>query len=424
MKRSGQGGDHVQRGIARAEVVHFDLESQLSEPADRLDDLPGVLGVGRLGDLEPEIAGSEPVFLKNREQGRNEVGIVHVDARRVHRHGHREVEALPPFLDLGGGRAPDVVVEGLYEPVLLEEGNEDAGTDQAEGGMLPAHQGLGAREHRNFGSHVELGLVVDLELPLGDSAGEVLDELVMVERLPVHLGIVGGNVPREVVAHRVGRDLGAVEAPLHVYALVHGFVDAHAQAHARARRVAHERGGDALHELPVAGAVGNIEQEGVRTAPAGEALGLLGHPAEAGAYLPEDLVAVGFAEALVDHVEMVHVDEGRVHVQLLVEHVELLGVAEEVLARVEAGDGVALRVFDDLPVLVELHGAADAGQDDFGVGIALGDEVACAEFQALDFGVLLARHDDDGDLAQLGVLFQGAQHVLAAEAGHVQVQKH
>ena len=246
----------------------------------------------------------------------------------------------------------------------------------------------------------------------------------MVERLPVHFGVVGGNIPREVVAHRVGRDLGAVEAPLHVYALVHGFVDAHAQAHARARRVAHERGGDAPHEIPVAGAVGNVEQKGVRTAPAGKPPDILDHLVEAGAYLPEDLVAVTFAEALVDHVEMVHVDEGRVHVQILVEKVELLGVAVEVLARVEAGDGVALRVLDDLPVLVELHGAADAGQDDFGVGIALGDEVACAEFQALDFGVLLARHDNDGDLAQFRGLLQGAEHVLAAEARHVQVQKH
>ena len=60
-----QRGNHIQRGIPGAEVIHLDLEAHVLELCHSLDDLLRILCVGRLRDFQKQFAGLEPVILQN-----------------------------------------------------------------------------------------------------------------------------------------------------------------------------------------------------------------------------------------------------------------------------------------------------------------------------------------------------------------------
>ena len=84
---------------------------------------------------------------------------------------------------------------------------------------------------------------------------------------------------------------------------------------------------------------------------------------------PEHLVRVSPAEALIDHPEPVDVHNNRVGRFIPVEQVILLRVAMEVLPVVQAGQLVALRPADQVPVLGQFDAPPYAGQDDLMPGI-------------------------------------------------------
>ena len=139
-------------------------------------------------------------------------GVVHVDTGHIDRDRHAEAQLQPPGTDLGGDLLPHVVVELLHEAIGLEQGYEDGGADAAEFGVEPPDEGLCARQARNHGLDVELGLVVDLELTLGQGLREVVDELLGVELGLEHGVVEDGDGAGERVLDRVDGLVGAVEA--------------------------------------------------------------------------------------------------------------------------------------------------------------------------------------------------------------------
>ena len=170
--------------------------------------------------------------------------------------------------------------------------------------------------------------------------------------------------------------------------------------------------------------MGAVDQEGVRLTPAHDAALIAHHVPHPLADAAQDGVAAGGAEALVDHAEVVDVDDDSVHGRFRVVLVELLGVAVEILPAVKAREQVALGGEDDLPVLDKLDGAQDPCPDHVRLGVGLGDKVDGAESEALRFRRMVGGDDDDGDLRDGRVLLFHAQKLDAVHARHHQIQQH
>ena len=170
--------------------------------------------------------------------------------------------------------------------------------------------------------------------------------------------------------------------------------------------------------------MGAVDVEGVRLVAADDAAGILDDVAHALADAPQHLVAVGLAIALVDHVEVVHVDHDGVHGHVLVVHVVLLGVAIEEFLVVQPRQVVPLGGAQYVPVLRQLYGAQHPRQDHAGHGIGLGDEIDGPEAQALHLDVPVRGQHDHRQPGIAGRLLDVPQDVRAAHVGQVQVQQH
>ena len=201
-------------------------------------------------------------------------------------------------------------------------------------------------------------------------------------------------------------------------------VDAHPEAHpVPGGIVSGQRDRSPFHDLGIVLPMGAVDHEGIGVQTADDAAGVLHHFAQMGADPPEHLVAVGAAVALVDHVEMVDVHQDRVHLQILVELVELLGVAVEELLVVEARQFVAFCGLDDVLVLGQLDDALNSGQDHVDGGIGLGNEVDSAQLQAFHFRFPFRGRDDDGNAGEGAVVLDGLEDLQAGHDRHEDVQK-
>ena len=75
-----QRGDHIQRRVARAEVIHFNMEAQCPKLLCRVYDLLGILRIGGLRNFQHQVGRCKSVFRKDRFQGSDQVRIIQVDA--------------------------------------------------------------------------------------------------------------------------------------------------------------------------------------------------------------------------------------------------------------------------------------------------------------------------------------------------------
>ena len=349
--------------------------------------------------------------------------VVHVDARDVDGHRHHEVVPCLPVFDLSSGGAPYEDVEALDEAVLLEEGNESAWRYHSERRMVPADEGLGAHQHGNLGLDVEFRLEVHLELLFLDGSREVVDQPLRVQLFFMQQGIVYADAIGEAAANRVGCHLSAVEASFDFQRLVDRLVHAHAQPCLGIFGVlVSDSPGGFLENGFVILAMGAIRHERVSFASADDAASFVYSGEKLVCDAAQHFVAVIRAEAFVDEAEVVDIDDDGIHVRVYVVVVELLGVLVEVLAIEQASQLVALRFGDDEPVFVQFDCALDACMDNICLRIGLGDEVVCPEVQAFDFGVLVRRRDDDGDVGQFGVGAHDVQCICAAHDRHLQIQ--
>ena len=421
----GQGGEHVQGRVTRAEIVHLHLETKLAQRLDRLDDLVGVLRIGRLRDFKQHILRRQIKLPQKRCECVDKAGVEHVHPRHVYRHRHAKAETVFPVPQPGGGLPPDELVKSLDEAVCLKKRDKHTRTHHAELRVAPAHQGLSAGEHGGFLADIELGLIPDLKLPLVNGGMEILNQLLVKEFLFVQGLIVKTDGVAEASAHRVGGDLCPVEASLDIQGFVNIFVHAHTQADTAARSVvALKAVGCSVQDGAVIPAVGTIDHEGIRLAPTHNAALFPHHIAHPLANAAQDGITAGGSEALVDHAEVVDVDDDGIHGRFPVVLVELFTVAVEILPAVKPREHIAFGREDDLSVFDEFNGTKHPGSNHIRLGVRLGDKVDGAEGKALRLRSMVGGNDDDGDLRNGGVLLFYAQKLNAIHTRHHQIQQH
>ena len=106
------------------------------------------------------------------------------------------------------------------------------------------------------------------------------------------------------------------------------------------------------------------------------------------------------------------------------EEVVLLRVAVEIIPVEQPCQMVPLRPADQVPVLGELDGPADARHDDLMAGIGLGDKVAGAGVQAFHLGFGIRGQHDDRDAGEVRVLLDPAEDIQPVDIRQDQVQQH
>ena len=121
------------------------------------------------------------------------------------------------------------MIQLLHQAVILQQGNEQAGADHAQPGMLPADKGFRAGKDRRFLTHVKLRLVIDPEVTVYQRFLEIVQQLFFIQLGFVQDVIVIGNGLFITGASGVRRHLGPVETALDVNVFVYIGIYAHAQ---------------------------------------------------------------------------------------------------------------------------------------------------------------------------------------------------
>ena len=91
---------------------------------------------------------------------------------------------------------------------------------------------------------------------------------------------------------------------------------------------------------------------------------------------------------------------------------------------VQPREGIALRGFDDRPLLGQLDAAMHSGLHDLPGGVGLRDKVHRADLEALHLGALIRGQHNDGNVRELRLLLHPLQHFHAAHVRHLQIEKH
>ena len=269
------------------------------------------------------------------------------------------------------------MIQLLDEPVFLKQRDEHAGADKPQLRVLPSHQSLRAGQIGLFTGDIELRLKVYLELLFFDGQREILDQLFGIQFGLAQRVVIDADVAREAVAYGIRSDLGAVKTPLELQRFIHIGIDAHAQAHTvvgillagQAHRGVVK---DSLIVLPM----GAVHQKNIRLTAADDAARVMHHLPRLLADTAKHLVRIGAAITLIDGAETVDIQDNSVHRGVPVILVVLLGIAEEELAVIQAGQRIALGGLDNLPSLGQLNGAAHTREDNARLRIGLLDEVA------------------------------------------------
>ena len=291
--------------------------------------------------------------------------------------------------------------------------------------MFPAHQRFRAGKDWCILTHVKLGLVINLELSLGQRFPEVIQQLVFIQFLFVKLIIIIGYGLFIRVASGIGSHLRPVEAAFNVDAFIYIGVYAHAQVNPVAvcdGTVIKTRGG-LLHHFLIMLAVAAIDQKGVGFQAAGEAAGFAEQQTDQVGNVAKDGIAVLLAVPLVDDMEMVDVHQDGIHGNLFITQIELLGVTEKILPVVEPGKGILFRRLDQFPVFCQFDGTFYPGQDNFRQRVRFGNEIAGAQLQAGNLGFMVGGQHDDGDVLHNFVVFYKLQQIEPVNPRHNQIQQ-
>ncbi len=271
-----------------------------------------------LGDLESQVLGVEPGAGKDLRDRGGEIPVGDLAGREID--GDVEgpgVRPLPvPLEHLAAGGFLDPAPDRLDQPAVLGDGDELGGFEQPAMRVPPPDQRLEAGDlATGKGDH---GLVVKEQLLAVDSLAQLLLELETAQGAGAHLGV-------EELRTGATLFLGPVHRRVRV-----------ADQHVRIGRLASGRSGDRDPEAGADEVLGALDRVGVREC-ARDAIGdrdrlvLVGEPidqdaelvtAEAGDDVPgaqvraqtrrdgtEQLVAGMVAEAVVDQLEVVEVEE-------------------------------------------------------------------------------------------------------------------
>ena len=290
--------------------------------------------------------------------------------------------------------------------------------------MIPAHKRLRTGQHRLVGAHVIFWLIINQELIFAYGCVEILNQLLRVQFAADQFIVIVGNGAGEAALHQIRRPLGAVKAALRVKCLVDTGIDAHAEPDAVVRLLLpRDLRRNLLEHLLVILTVRAVNQESIRLSSAHNAAGGAENRAGVFADPAQNLIAVDASVALIDQMEVIHVDEHRIHFLSPVQLIQLFRIPEEEFTVVEAGELIALGGLDGLAVLGELNGPQDAGLHDGGGRIGLGNKVGGAHLQTLHLGVRICRQDNDRDPGENGVAAHFGEHFHTGHHRHEDIQQ-
>ena len=282
------------------------------------------------------------MFLDHVQQLVRKLQIVHIDSGNIDGYRDRITQSVLPVFDLTDRLFPHEMVESFDHAVLLEERDEYARADHTQFRMDPADQRLGARQNRRVRTHVEFRLVVHLELLFFDRGREILDELLRIELAVMQIVVVDTDGFAYGVLDGIRRHLRVVETTLDADLLVDRGVHAHTHPYAVLRGIFLCEGcGELLQDRFIVLQMRTVHQEGVRIAPADDTAGRIRDLLKTFGDLLEHFVAVCFAVTFIDHPEVIDVNDDGVHLRVLVELVQLLRVAEEVVSIVQPRESVS-----------------------------------------------------------------------------------
>ena len=212
--------------------------------------------------------------------------------------------------------------------------------------MLPPNQRLRAVQNGYSALDRKLGLIVNHKFLFPNRAGKVLKELFKKQFRFSQLVVIDGNVLIKAVSQCVSGLLCPVKPPLHVHRLVCTGINAHPQANPAAHP---QRRGvqDVLIILPMR----TVDQEGIPISATDKA------PVRLNAFLQpttdaaQDIIAVIPTVLFIDQVEMADIHLDAIHLQFLVEYVELIGVVEKEVLVVQPRELIALHGTDNALVI-------------------------------------------------------------------------
>ncbi len=180
--------------------------------------------------------------------------------------------------------------------------------------MLPADQSLRARQHRLLRADVVFRLEENGELFRPDRLPEIIHEPFREQFLFADLLVVEPDHLLRVPADGVGSHFRPVEAVNHVDGLVHVRVDAHPETDMVVERtVGRQTGGRVIQDASVIRTVRTVDHEDVRFPPADDAAERPDGNQQAVADLPEDRVSESHAETVIDDMEVIDIEDDRVH---------------------------------------------------------------------------------------------------------------
>ena len=183
----GQALEVGQRGVAGAEVVQREGHAHVAAGHHDLGDAGQVAQSAGLQHLQLQVAVLHlGVGGQAGAQALHEIGLLQLARTQVD--ADRQVQA-------GGAPGVHLLQGGLHHPladverqrVVLDDGQEAAGRQQAAVRVLPADQRFGPDDLAR--AHVHLGLVVQHELVVEQGVADVLDALVVAAHAAVLLGI-------------------------------------------------------------------------------------------------------------------------------------------------------------------------------------------------------------------------------------------
>ena len=167
-----------------------------------------------------------------------------------------------------------------------------------------------------------------------------------------------------------------------------------------------------------------VDHEGVGFPAADESAGI---PYQFTGFLSDaaqHLISVWLAVALVDHMEVIDIQNDCVRLRFRMVLVKLRGVAIEEFLVEESGELVPLGGLNDLPIFREFDDSQYAGQNHIDSRVGLRNKIDRAELQALQLSRLLRSGDDDGDMLQVFICLSSFQHLKTGHDRHEQIQQH
>nr|WP_255600999.1 hypothetical protein [Blastococcus sp. LR1] len=308
----GQPAQVAHRAVPGAEVVDGQPQAEVVQALEHVHAACGVGHDGALGDLEAQHAGGDAVLGQQSLHQVGQSGVEQAAGGQVDRHRQR-VTGVDPAPRLGQRQAENPLGEPQDDARSLGHRDELRGRDQAVDRVLPAQQRLDALDP--LAVQGELGLVVQEELVVAvQRPAQVTEDGQPRGSGHVVLRREDDGAGLALLRH-VQSDVGRAQERLAVGAVPRGDRDADAdldvERHARDVEGPVQRLAQPLRDrLGLRHAVDGRQQDGeLVAAEPGHGVAVPQDLGQPWGHLAQQGVAVGVAQAVVDLLEAVEVDE-------------------------------------------------------------------------------------------------------------------